>query len=365
MMHKVLIIDDEPWSRQVIRALGLWESLELKVVGEAEDGTAALQLIEELQPHIVVTDMRMPGVDGVELLQALSERFPLLKIIVMSGYDDFVYMKQAIQSRAADYLLKPINPEDLNAALAKCIRELEDTEAILNTSWRTPLAFADTHVLDQYHDYREQVFGYLLELNIQAVQHIFEKLGPFLESMLLHSHDRNILVKFGHDFILMLEEFVAENEIGFEHIWSEGNRDSLMTARWQSVSEAIGDISQFYGDAIKAMVQIRKDRKHLDLNEVKAHIDHYYQDPISLETIAQHFFISKEHLSRSFKVFTGENMSDYMIRKRMEKAKGLIVEQGLAIKHVAQMTGYADIAYFYRVFKKYYGFTPGQLRKDD
>jgi two-component system response regulator YesN len=138
-----------------------------------------------------------------------------------------------------------------------------------------------------------------------------------------------------------------------------------MTVRWQSVSEAIGDIGRFYGEAIDAMVLFRRDRKQLDLAEVKAHIDHYYQDPISLETIAQHFFISKEHLSRSFKVFTGENMSDYMVRKRMEKAKELIVEQGLAIKHVAQMTGYADIAYFYRVFKKHYGFTPGQLRKDD
>jgi two-component system response regulator YesN len=205
-VHKVLIIDDEPWSRQVVKALGSWETLQLMVIGEAEDGTEALQLVEEHQPHIVVTDMRMPGVDGVELLQELHVRFPNLKIIVMSGYDDYAYMKQAIQSRAADYLLKPIHPDDLNAALEKCVRELVDAEASLNTSWRTPLAFADTHILDQYHDYREQVFGYLLELNKLAVQHTFVKLGQFLESMLLHANDRNILVKFGHDFILMLED---------------------------------------------------------------------------------------------------------------------------------------------------------------
>jgi two-component system response regulator YesN len=364
-MLNILIIDDEPWSRHVVKALGAWQKLRINIIGEAEDGTEGLKLIEELRPHIVVTDMRMPGIEGAQLLQVMNERFPALKIIVMSGYDDFVYLKQAIRSRAADYLLKPINPDELNAALAQCVRELEQANATDHASWRTPLAFADTAVLDRYHDYREQVFGYLLELNKQAVLHTFEKLGQFLEGMLYDTQDRSILIKFGHDFILMLEEFVAENEIGFEHIWSDDNRDPSITAKWQSVSEAIGDIGQFYGEAIEAMEQFRKNRKHLDLTEVQAHIDHYYQDPISLETIAHHFYVSKEHLSRSFKSFKGENVSDYIVRRRMEKAKELIVEHRLAIKHVAQMTGYADLAYFYRVFKKHFGVTPGELRKED
>src|SRR5665647_984121 len=96
-MYKVMIMDDEPWSRKVIIQLGEWDKLALTIIGEAEDGTQGLRMIAELTPDIVVTDMRMPGIDGVELLKALNDKHPLLKIIVMSGYDDFVYLKQAIQ----------------------------------------------------------------------------------------------------------------------------------------------------------------------------------------------------------------------------------------------------------------------------
>lgn len=364
-MYKVLIIDDEPWSREVVKALGAWESLKLNVIGEAEDGTEGLKLIGELEPHIVVTDMRMPGIEGVELLKAMKERFPSLKIIVMSGYDDFVYLKQAIRSRAVEYLLKPIGPEELNASLEQCVRELEQANAKADMSWRTPLIFSDTAVLDRYLEYRQRVFGYLLELNKQAVLHTFEKLREFLETVLPETQDGNMLTKIGHDFILMLEEFASENEIGFDRIWSDGNHERTVTVSWNSVSEAVGDISRLYGEAIDAIEAFRRNRNRLDLTEVQAHIDRHFQDPISLETVAQHFFVSKEHLSRTFKAFTGENVSDYIIRRRMEKARELIVEHRLEIKHVAQMTGYADIAYFYRVFKKHFGLTPGELRRED
>jgi two-component system response regulator YesN len=366
-MHNVLIIDDEPWSRQVVKALGAWESLQLNVIGEAEDGREGLKLIEELEAHIVVTDMRMPGLEGVELLKEMNERFPFLKIIVMSGYNDFVYLKQAIRSRAIEYLLKPIDPEELNAALAQCIRELEQARATLNgsTSWRTPLIFADSSVLERYLAYRQQVFGHLLELNKDAVLQTFEKLKAFLEGIIPQTEDGNMLNKIGHDFILMLEEFTSEDEIGFDRIWSDGKRKGDAVDGWRSISEAILDIGQLYGDAMDAIEAFRRNKNRLDLTEVKAHIDRHFQDPISLETIAQHFFVSKEHLSRAFKAFTGENMSDYILRKRMEKARELIVEHRMAIKHVAQLIGYADLAYFYRVFKKHYGVTPGELRKED
>src|SRR5690349_8199949 len=119
-MYNVLLIDDEPWSREVVKALGLWERLGFRLSDEAEDGNTGLALIGKLRPDVVITDMRMPGLDGVGLLKAINESYPEVKIIVISGYDDFVYLRQAVASRATDYLLKPIDPEELNAALAKC-----------------------------------------------------------------------------------------------------------------------------------------------------------------------------------------------------------------------------------------------------
>jgi len=364
-MHKVLIIDDEPWSREVVKALGAWENLQLSVIGEAEDGTEGLKLIGELEPHIVITDMRMPGLEGVELLKAMNERFPSLKIIVMSGYDDFVYLKQAIRSRAVEYLLKPIDPKELHASLSQCVRELEQAQIKVNISLRTPLVFSDTAVLDGYLAFRQRILGYLLELNKPAVQKTFTQLEEFLSNMLPATQNENILIKIGHDFILMLEEFMSENKIGFDCIWSGGNREETFMAGWDSISEAIVSIGLLYGEAINAIETFRRNKNRFDIREAQTHIDRHFQDQISLETIAQRFFISKEHLSRTFKTSIGENISDYILRKRMEKAKELILEQGLAIKHVAEMTGYTDLAYFYRVFKKHFGLTPGELRKED
>ncbi len=364
-MYKVLIIDDELWSREVVKSLGEWESMDLTVVGEAENGAEGLRMVAQMEPDIVISDMRMPGIEGVELLKMFDERFPSLKVIIMSGYDDFVYLKQAIHSRVIEYLLKPIKPEELNAALAQCVQDLEQAHLATDISWQMPLLFADIDILDKYLTYRQQVFGYLLEMNKAAVLHEFEKLGTFLESALFQIQDRNIMSKIRRDFILILEEFISENGISFCSIWKDRDREEiLMASTGDSVADAVADISRLYGEAINAADACRKNKRHISIEEVQDYIARHFQDPISLNTIARHFFISKEHLSRKFKNSTGENLSDYIFRSRMEKARALILGQKVEIKHVAQMTGYVDIAYFYRVFKGHFGVTPGELRKD-
>ncbi|WP_256762391.1 response regulator [Cohnella sp. WQ 127256] len=361
-MYKVMIVDDEPWSRKVIKQLGEWDMLQLTIVGEAEDGLESLRMIDELSPDIVVTDMRMPGIDGVDLLKALKEQHPFLKIIVMSGYDDFVYLKQAIHSQAKDYLLKPVDPDELNAALAQCVRELQQTKQISAMPRNTPLLMTDSIVLDQYLEYRHLVYGYLLDLNAVGVSQTLTALQHFLDS---EHFESSRLKEIGHDFMQMLEHFVATSELELEwSLWIAQLAPPKLPEESveQSVIEMIGRIGGIYKQAIDFVQEARKKRSKLDMSEVLAYINRNYKNTISLETLADYFYISKEHLSRSFKTFSGETVTDYIIRRRMEKAKQLIVEHKLSIKHAAEMTGYMDVAYFYRVFKKHYGFAPGELR---
>ncbi|OAS15391.1 response regulator [Paenibacillus oryzisoli] len=362
-MYKVMIVDDEPWSRKVIKQLGEWDKLQLTIIGEAEDGTQGLRMVAELAPDIVVTDMRMPGIDGVELLKALNDKHPLLKIIVMSGYDDFVYLKQAIRSQAKEYLLKPVNPEELNAALAQCVRELQQAKQISEVSWKTPLVFGDAASLDKYLEYRQLIYGYLLDLNASGVIQTLRSLGAFMEPFQAEQFDGSMLNKIGHDFTFMLEEFVSTSELAWNHIIAQLEQLPSDQMGWNSVTEIIGQIERMYIQAITLLLEARKNRNKLDLREVAAYINRHYNESITLESLAAYFYISKEHLSRAFKTFTGETITDYIHLKRMEKAKELIVDHKLSIKHVAEMTGYPDLAYFYRVFKKHYGFAPGELRK--
>ncbi|MFD2671497.1 response regulator [Marinicrinis sediminis] len=367
-MYRAVIIDDEPWARQVVKSLAHWDQLQITVVGEAEDGSVGFRLIEQLVPDIVITDMRMPGLDGVELLQTIYAQYPSIKIIVMSGYDDFVYLKQAVRSRAVEYLLKPIDPADLNEALASCTKELarREAQAAAVPSLFTTTGLDQAAIREPYMECRERIYGYLLELNHGGVTASLLKLEALLGSTHPFAEDEGVIHKMGQDFLSMLQEFMTEHKLEAEKVWGVERLEQVAQMyEWRTVQTAVARIGRLYEQAIDVVTEQHKNRHRLNLAEVQAYIDRHYLDAITLESIANHFFISKEYLSRAFKSFTAERVSDYIQRKRMEKARELIVEQKLAIKHAAHMTGYEDIAYFYRVFKKHYGMTPGDLRKDD
>jgi two-component system response regulator YesN len=307
----------------------------------------------------------MPGLDGIGLLKEMNKRFPSLKIIVMSGYDDFVYLKQAIRSRAVEYLLKPIDQSELNAALALCKQEL--TQAIKihsHVAW-TPFAFPDAAMLELYLSYRQRVHINLLEIDKQAALESLTKLEETLKQTNGVMDEGPLLTRIGHDFMSMLEQFASENEVPISHA-DEGVIAGLGNENAEGIfGETFAHIRAVYGTTIDTIEDQRKNRNRLDLEDVRQHIDRHFQEPMSLETIALRYFVSKEHLSRAFKAKFGENLTEYILRKRMENARELIVEQKMAIKHVAQLLGYEDLAYFYRVFKKHFGQTPGDLRKED
>ncbi|CAM4287229.1 response regulator transcription factor [Paenibacillus tarimensis] len=124
-MYNVLIIDDEEPLREAIRILGDWEGLGVTEVLEAADGQAGLQMLEAHKIDLVMVDMKMPEISGTEFLQRVEEAYPELMTIVISGYNDFEYTRQAIRSKVVDYLLKPVNRQDLNQALRKAVDILE------------------------------------------------------------------------------------------------------------------------------------------------------------------------------------------------------------------------------------------------
>ncbi|TLS51638.1 response regulator [Paenibacillus antri] len=355
-MRTVLIIDDEPWAREAVKALGEWSRLGLTVAGEAEDGAQGLGLIERLKPDIVVTDMRMPGVDGAKLLQAMHERYPTLKMIVMSGYDDFAYLKQAIQSRAVEYMLKPIDPDELNGALERCVRELEEAEQTISTSWRSPLALPDAVMMERYLLLRQRLFGSLFELNKPGALQALDKLEELLRAAYPDGADGPMLRQIYADGLRTLREFMAEQRVETP---VEASRGTPKTA--EAVVRAL---AAAYVEAIDRTEASRPSKAKLAIAQVARYIDEHYADPITLESIALRFYVSKEHLSRSFKSTTGENVSDYIVRKRIERAMELLAVPGMATKDVARTVGYPELAYFHRIFKKRTGKTPGEYRAE-
>lgn len=132
-MLRVVIADDEERICQLIQALGEWHRLGLEVAGTASNGPDALQMIRTLLPDILITDIRMPGCDGLTVVQEARKFVPGLEVIVISGYAQFDYAQTAIRFGVGEYLLKPINRDALNHSLAKMAercraRQKQETE---------------------------------------------------------------------------------------------------------------------------------------------------------------------------------------------------------------------------------------------
>ena len=118
-MLKVVIADDEARVCQLILMLADWDGLGMEVAGVASNGLEALELVERLRPDILITDIRMPGCHGLELIERAKDKFPQLEIIIISGYAHFEFAQTAIKHGVGDYLIKPIKREELMATLEK------------------------------------------------------------------------------------------------------------------------------------------------------------------------------------------------------------------------------------------------------
>jgi two-component system, response regulator YesN len=124
-MFKVLIIDDEEIIREGLRTVIDWEALDCKVIGEAVDGDEGLEMISSTAPDIVFTDIRMPGLNGLEMISKIKEYKHECKVIILSGFRDFEYAQQAVKLGAFRFLLKPTNTQEIILSIEDAITELK------------------------------------------------------------------------------------------------------------------------------------------------------------------------------------------------------------------------------------------------
>ncbi|WP_313561580.1 response regulator transcription factor [Ruminiclostridium cellobioparum] len=125
-MYKVLIIDDESIIRKGIKNIVNWKQLDCEVCADASDGIEGIELIKKYLPEIIITDIRMPGMDGLSMIKQVKGIVPYSKIIILTGYRDFDYVQEAIKFGAFDFLLKPSKIEELTAVLTRAVNEIND-----------------------------------------------------------------------------------------------------------------------------------------------------------------------------------------------------------------------------------------------
>ena len=137
MSYKVFLVEDEYIAREGIRESIDWEAADFEFCGEAPDGEVALPMIDACQPDVLITDIKMPHMDGLQLCRIVRERLPWVKIIILTGYDEFEYAQEAIKLGVTEFLLKPVGAQELQQVLQKIAARLEE-EKEQETSFQKP-----------------------------------------------------------------------------------------------------------------------------------------------------------------------------------------------------------------------------------
>ena len=159
-MIKVLIVEDEIGTRNLLKIIVKWEELHMKIIGEASNGREALFHMEKELPDLVVTDIKMPVMSGIELAEEIMKKYPSVKVIIITAYDEFKYAQQAIRAGAADFILKPMKRQEVKEALLKVSGQIEKEEE------------SSPDVMEQVRNYLEEHFAES-ELSLSAVAEIF------------------------------------------------------------------------------------------------------------------------------------------------------------------------------------------------
>lgn len=163
-MYRVVLVDDEHIILEGLRRVVKWESYGCQVAGTACDAATGRQLVQQVQPHILFTDIRMPGEDGLTMLAGLRSEFPDMQVVVLTGYRDFTYAQEAIRLGVVRFLLKPSKMDEINEALQTAVQRLDK---LCPTEGEEPGRNAGSFIVNQATRFMEE--HYAEKLTLQTV----------------------------------------------------------------------------------------------------------------------------------------------------------------------------------------------------
>jgi two-component system response regulator YesN len=359
-MYSVMIVDDYEVYRREIRSMGFWgEASGFVIAAEAADGREALQKLR-LQPvDLLLTDIRMPLVSGLELLNKVTAEKLSHCVILMSQFSDFEYARQGLSSGAFDYLLKPVNPDDLPGVLARAARYLDEKNLQM-----TKISYLDSLLNKASEDFfPEEAFssltGALTEGDPQAHR---------AASGLVHTTFAELdydAVKTAHVLTKVLKRLAEALQSELTWLDKFINLQEFRTGDFSK----LGDIKlleeAFTGKIDSIMTVIRQFELGIGSSSMvrmacRTILDDIDSD-ITINEISNRLFITRTYLSQVFKEKTGINLVKYLTDVKIERAKVLIAE-GCRQDEIAERLGYKDNEYFKKLFKKVTGMTMSEFK---
>ncbi|MEK3766994.1 helix-turn-helix domain-containing protein [Paenibacillus sp. FSL R5-0887] len=380
---KALIVDDESNVRKIIRFLGRWEQYGITEVLEARNGLEVKALIEQKSPEIIMTDVKMPKNSGMELIEWLAAKDYPGKVIMISGFDDYCFMRKAFKLGCFDYLMKPIEEKMLNETLEGALRAWEQEEGErrnmesgfyeevkmfrLNreiTAACKGEAFDAGEIASalpqaEVYDFTMMYF-YQSHYSEPYIQLLTEELATReWGNAFTLQNDPNVCVILSlHGQLFPIEEWITQHFDIPVRLVSGPSIQSLaeISLSFQSVQRSMAE-QNFR--AIHRLADLDDVRR---MNDIVAFVDEHYMEELSLDKLSTRFFLSREHISRRFKQEVGMTLTNYVIHLRINQAKQWLLESDEKMYSIALKLGYQDEIYFSKLFKKNVGMTPAEYR---
>ncbi|MFW6022353.1 MAG: response regulator transcription factor [bacterium] len=354
-MYRVMIVDDEPNIRNGLRYIIDWEKYNFTICNLARNGKDALEKIKETYPDLIVTDIKMPGLDGLGLIKYIRENLndKNMSFIILSGYDDFDYAKQAIKYNVRSYLLKPLDEEELISFLKLLNEELSrnnDFEYFYNKkASKFNETFNDIEEFNLLINAIQKNNKPLLEEEVRAIiENFIEK---SLHPRLIKIHLDNFLIKIS---TIINEMGGSVNNIVKNYSLFETDIANM------NIIQLEYSLIKFCEDCGLYISELRESCSIII--KVKQYIKNNFSDNLKLKDLAKLYHINSAYLGQLFKKEIGMNFSQYLNEIRIEKAKELLTRTDMHIYEIAEQVGYKNSDYFIIKFKESKDCTPLEYR---
>ncbi len=421
-MYKLLIADDERSTREGLRSFFEHEPNGFQLVGVVDGGLQALAMAREHQPDLLLTDVRMPDIDGLSLARRCAELANPPHLLIMSSYVETQYIKSALKLRAMNYLIKPIDLTELRETLQK-IRQQLDAEAA-ERERKEKLRVGLNHS-------RSWLRGHFLEELLEGVCTDAAEIGQQLDFLDMELPE---IARYGvlsvrldsqspcftgdpaenkkkmYSLRKLLEDILSSYAEGY--VFERGNRELVVLAmeRCEASEEQdtfAGSLSTICQESFSALAMAQANaaigigkivlsRHQLPLSyalaredtqarligssnvlvhsrpgspadqtveKICAIIQEHYRENLTIQSIAEQIYLSPNYICMVFKQATGQTINQYTTQVRMEQAKKLLAKQELRITDIGASVGYAEPGYFNKLFKKYAALTPKEYRQ--
>lgn len=331
-MSGIYIVDDEPIIRMGLREM-IQEKKQFNTIQTYADGMSALKAIIANPPDIVLTDIQMPRMDGVELCRQIYERNIPTRVIILSGYNEFSYAQKCMSYGVKEYLLKPITEIELYPVLDKVLREKGPAGAAVFSLTR---------------------FEQLLEIIEESIwtsdRNSINEAIQQLRAEMLDKQSLDFQWQMVTDGLLSISRRLNSRGVHFF---------SCLPKKNNTPPEVLSDQIEEW------LLQLYEYRGGNQINALEAslaYIDKNLGEELTLEDVADKLGLTPSYFSHYFKKMTGETFVQYRMRKRIERAKQLLAIPHVKIIDIVVEVGYESYPHFSRTFKKATGISPTEFR---